>query len=64
VRTAKKLVKKNMNHLCSWTVGSLTSKLRVLLDTVIKKRVNILCVQNIKWTGQKAKEVENTDFKL
>jgi exonuclease III len=26
--------------------------------------VNILCVEEIKWTGQKAKEVENTGFKL
>jgi exonuclease III len=26
--------------------------------------VNILCVQETKWTGQKAKEVENTGFKL
>jgi exonuclease III len=26
--------------------------------------VNILCVQEIKWKGQKVKEVEDTDFKL
>jgi exonuclease III len=26
--------------------------------------VNILCIEEIKWTGQKAKEVENTGFKL
>jgi exonuclease III len=26
--------------------------------------VNIICVQETKWTGQKAKEVENTGFKL
>jgi exonuclease III len=26
--------------------------------------VNILCVEEIKWTDQKAKEVENTGFKL
>jgi exonuclease III len=26
--------------------------------------VHILCVQETKWTGQKAKEVENTSFKL
>jgi exonuclease III len=28
------------------------------------RRVNILCVHETKWTGQKAKEVENTSFKL
>ena len=27
-------------------------------------RVNILCVQETKWKGQKAKEVDNTSFKL
>jgi exonuclease III len=26
--------------------------------------VNILCVQETEWTSQKAKEVENTGFKL
>jgi exonuclease III len=26
--------------------------------------VNILCVQEIKWKGQKVKEVEDIDFKL
>jgi exonuclease III len=26
--------------------------------------VNILCVQEMKWKGQKAKEVEDTGFKL
>jgi exonuclease III len=26
--------------------------------------VNILCVQETKWKGQKAKEVEDTSFKL
>jgi exonuclease III len=26
--------------------------------------VNILCIQEIKWKGQKVKEVEDTDFKL
>jgi exonuclease III len=31
---------------------------------MIRRRVNILCVQETKWKGQKAKEVEDTDFKL
>jgi exonuclease III len=28
------------------------------------RRVNILCVQETKWKGQKAKEVKDTAFKL
>ena len=39
-------------------------KLRELVDTVTRWRVNILCVQETKWNGQKAKEVDNTGFKL
>jgi exonuclease III len=53
-----------MIRLGSWNVGSLTGKLRELVDTAIRRYVNILCVQETKWTGQKAKEVENTGFKL
>jgi exonuclease III len=50
--------------LGSWNVGSLTDKLRELVDTAIRRCMNILCVQETKWTDQKVKEVENTDFKL
>jgi exonuclease III len=31
---------------------------------MIMWRVNILCVQETKWKGQKEKEVEDTGFKL
>jgi exonuclease III len=31
---------------------------------MIRRRVNIFCVQETKWKGQKAKEVKDTDFKL
>ena len=34
------------------------------VDVAIRRRVNILCVQETKWKGQKAKEVEVTGFKL
>jgi exonuclease III len=39
-------------------------KLRELVDIMIRRRVNILCVQETKWNGQHAKEVEDTGFKL
>jgi hypothetical protein len=41
----------------------LTSKLREVVDTMIRRRVNILCIQETKWKGQEAKEVEDTGFK-
>jgi exonuclease III len=61
---ARKLVGASRICLGSWNVGSLTGKLRELVDTAIRRHINILCVQETKWTGQKAKEVENTGFKL
>jgi hypothetical protein len=64
VRGASKLVGESRIRLGSWNVVSLTGKLRELVDTAIRRHVNILFVQKTKWTGQKAKEVENTGFKL
>jgi hypothetical protein len=64
VRGARKLVGENRICLDSRNVGSLIGKLRELVDTAIRRRVNILCVQKTKWTGQKSKKVENTGFKL
>jgi len=64
VRGARKLAEESRIRLGSWNVGSLTGKLREIVDTATRRRVNILCVQETKWTGQKAKEVEDTGFKL
>ena len=64
VRMVMKLVEPTRIRLVSWNVGSLTGKLRELVDTAVRRRVNILCVQETKWKGQKAKEVDNTGFKL
>jgi exonuclease III len=60
----RKLVGKSRIHLGNWNIGFLTDKLRDLVDTVIRRCVNILCVQKTKWTTKKAKEVKNTGFKL
>jgi len=64
VRRVRKLVEPTRIRLGSWNVGSLTGKLRELVDTATRRRVNILCVQETKWKGQKTKEVDNTGFKL
>jgi hypothetical protein len=52
VQGARKLVGGRI-RLGSWNVGSLTGKLRELVDTVIRRRVNILCVQETKWTNRR-----------
>jgi exonuclease III len=60
----RKLAEPNRVCVGTWNVGSLTGKLREVVATMIMRRVNILCVQETKWNGQKAKEVEDTGFKL
>ena len=64
MRRVRKLVEPTRIRLDSWNAGSLTGKLRELVDTTTRRHVNILCVQETKWKGQKAKEVDNTGFKL
>ena len=44
VRRARKLVEPTRIRLGSWNVGSLTGRLRELVDSAIRRRVNILCV--------------------
>src|SRR6185295_13723435 len=64
MRRVKKLAEPTRIHIGSWNVGSLMGKLRELVDAAIRRCVNILCVQETKWKGQKAKAVEDTGFKL
>jgi exonuclease III len=64
MRRVRKLVEPSRLHVGSLNIGSLTDKLREVVDTMIRRRVNILCIQETKWKGQKAKEIEDTGFKL
>ncbi|XP_071677275.1 uncharacterized protein [Lolium perenne] len=64
VRRVRKLAEPRRIRLGSWNVGSLTGKLRELVDTAVRRRVDVLCIQETKWKGQKANEVEDTGFKL
>jgi hypothetical protein len=64
MRRVRKLAEPSRLRVGTWNVGSLTGKLREIGDTMIRRRVNILCVQETKWKGQKAKEVEDSGFKL
>jgi hypothetical protein len=64
MRRVRKLAESSRVRVGTCNVGSLTGKLREVVDTMIRRRLNILCVQETKWKGQKAKEVEDTGFKL
>jgi exonuclease III len=64
MRRVRKLAEPSRLRVGTWNVGSLMGKLREIVDTMIRRRVNILCIRETKWKGQKAKEVEDTGFKL
>jgi exonuclease III len=61
IRRVRKLAEPSRARVGTWNVGSLTGKLREVVNTMIRR---ILCVQETKWNGQKAKEVKDTGFKL
>ncbi|XP_071699131.1 uncharacterized protein [Rutidosis leptorrhynchoides] len=46
----------------SWNVGTLTSKSWELVDTLLKSRVDILCVQETRWRGEEAVDID--DYRL
>jgi predicted protein tyrosine phosphatase len=48
MRRVRKLAEPNRLRVGIWNVGSLTGKLREIVDTMIRRRVNIFCVQETK----------------
>ncbi|XP_071686886.1 uncharacterized protein [Rutidosis leptorrhynchoides] len=46
----------------SWNVGSLTGKSYELVETLHKSKVDILCVQETRWKGQEAVDID--DYRL
>ena len=45
-------------RLASWNIGSLTDKSVELVKSLHRRRINIACVQETKWVGAKAREVD------
>jgi exonuclease III len=64
MRRVRKLAEPSRVRVGTWNIGSHTGKLREIVDIMIRRRVNILCIQEMKWKVQKTKEVEDTGFKL
>jgi hypothetical protein len=53
MRRVRKLAEPSRLRVGTWNVGSLTGKLREIVDTMIRWCVNILCVQDTKWKGKR-----------
>ncbi|XP_058180118.1 uncharacterized protein LOC131298659 [Rhododendron vialii] len=60
----KKLAQDYRIHLATWNIGTLTGKTRELVDTMLRRKIRIACLQETKWVGEKAREIENTGYKL
>ena len=60
----KKLVQNVKYRLGTWNIGTLTGKLFELVDTMIRRKINVLCLQETKWVGEKAREIKKSGFKL
>ena len=60
----KKLAEDYKIRLATWNIGTLTGKTRELVDTMIRRRISIACLQETKWVGEKAREIEDTGYKL
>jgi hypothetical protein len=49
MQRVKKLAETSRVRVGTWNVGSLTGKLWEVVDIMIRRRVNILCIQETKW---------------
>jgi len=45
-------------HLASWNIGFLTGKSIELVKSLHRHKISITCVQETKWMGAKAREVD------
>ncbi|KAL5172704.1 Craniofacial development protein 2 [Glycine soja] len=60
----KKLVHDRRIRFGTWNIGTLTGKSTEIVDVMVRRKINFMCLQETKWTGEKAKELDNSGFKL
>ncbi|XP_058208223.1 uncharacterized protein LOC131321237 [Rhododendron vialii] len=60
----KKLAQDYRIRLVIWNIGTLTGKTKELVDTMLRTRISIACFQETKLVGEKARELEDTGYKL
>jgi exonuclease III len=60
----KKLVHKNRIRFGTWNIGTLTRKSMEVVDTITRRKINFMCLQETKWVGKKVKELDSLGFKL
>ncbi|KAH1221829.1 Craniofacial development protein 2 [Glycine soja] len=60
----KKLVHDRRIRFGTWNIGTLTGKSMEIVDVMVRRKINFMCLQETKWTGEKAKELDKSGFKL
>ncbi|KAL5153310.1 Craniofacial development protein 2 [Glycine soja] len=60
----KKLVHDRRIRFGTWNIDTLTGKSMEIVDVMVRRKINFMCLQETKWTGEKAKELDNSGFKL
>ncbi|KAH1206127.1 Craniofacial development protein 2 [Glycine max] len=60
----KKLVHDRRIRFDTWNISTLTGKSMEIVDVMVRRKINFMCLQETKWTGEKAKELDNSGFKL
>ena len=50
--------------LATWNIGTLTCRRMELVETLVRRKVNIACLEETKWIGVKVKEINNIEYKL
>jgi hypothetical protein len=51
MRRVRKLAEPSRVRVATWNIGSLTGKLREVVDIMIRRCVNIICLEETKWKG-------------
>jgi len=49
-------------RLASWNIGSLSGKSIELVKSLRRRKISIACVQEMKWVGAKAREIDGYKF--
>ena len=57
-------VQESRMRLGTWNIGTLKGKSMEVVEIMVRRRINIMCLQETKWVGLKAKDLENSGFKL
>ncbi|XP_021859878.2 uncharacterized protein [Spinacia oleracea] len=48
----------------TWNIGSLTGRLVEVVEVMRRRRINIVCLKETKWVGNKAREIALWGYKL